>query len=59
MYAVTKRMETMAFSINSQNIEHAFGTQVTFITEIKPQKERFLAKETVFFVIFAFILNLC
>ena len=38
-------MKTMAFRINSQIIKQAFGIPVTFITEIKPQKERFLAKK--------------
>ena len=32
----TKQMETMAYGINSQNIQQAFGISVTFITEIKP-----------------------
>ena len=32
----TKEMKVMAFSINSQNVEQAFGIQVIFITEIKP-----------------------
>ena len=45
MYAATKEMKTMVFRINSQNIEQEFGIQVTFIIEIKPQKERFLAKK--------------
>ena len=59
MYATTKEIKTMAFGINSKNIEQAFGIQVTFITEIKPQKERFLGKKTVFLVTFAFILKSC
>ena len=42
MYATTtKEVKTMTFRINSQNIEQAFGIQVTFITEIKPQKNFF------------------
>ena len=32
----------MTFRINSQNIQQTFRIQVTFISEIKPQKERFL-----------------
>ena len=35
--------------MNSQNIKQNFGTQVNFISEIKPQKERFLAKYDCFF----------
>ena len=38
-------MKMMAFKITSQNIEQAFGIQVTFIREIKPEKERFLQKK--------------
>ena len=43
-HATTKRLKKMAFRTNSQNIKQAFGIQVIFISEIKPQKERFLAK---------------
>ena len=39
----------MTFRINSQNIQQKFGIQVTFISEIKPQKERFLEKYDCFF----------
>ena len=35
--------------MNSQNIKQKFGIQVTFISEIKPQKERFLAKYDCYF----------
>ena len=49
MYATTKEMKTMAFRINSRNIKQASGTQVTFITEKKLQKEHFLAKQTLSF----------
>ena len=35
----------MKFRINSQNIQQKFGIQVTFISEIKPQKARFLEKQ--------------
>ena len=38
----------MASRIISQNVEQAFGIQATFITKIKPQKERFLAKSNLF-----------
>ena len=58
-YDTTKEMKMMAFKITSQNIEQAFGIPVTFIREIKPEKERFLQKKTVFLVTFAFILNPC
>ena len=44
-YSTTKEMKTMAFRVYSQNIEQAFGIQVTFIREIKLQKEHFLAKK--------------
>ena len=39
----------MEFRINNQNIKQKFGIQVTIISEIKPQKERFLAKYDCFF----------
>ena len=39
----------MEFRINNQNIKQKFGIQVTFISEIKPQKEPFLAKYDCFF----------
>ena len=39
----------MTYRINSQNIQQKFGIQVTFISEIKPQKERFLEKYDCFF----------
>ena len=49
-YATTeKELKKMSFKINSQNIKQKFGKQVTFILEIKPQKERFLAKSDCFF----------
>ena len=40
----------MTFRINSKNIKQAFSVQVIFITEIKLQKEHFLAKEKSIFV---------
>ena len=58
-HATTKEIKPMAFRLSSQNIEQTFGIQLTFITEIKPQKERFLAKKTVFLVTFTFLLNHC
>ena len=59
-YATTKEVKTMKFRINSQNIEQTFGIQETLITEIKPQKERFLPKKKKKnSVTFAFILNPC
>ena len=48
-YVTTKELEKMAFRMNSQNIKQNFGTQVNFISEIKPQKERFLARYDCFF----------
>ena len=42
-------MKMMTFRINSQNIEQAFGIKVTCITEIKPQREPFLAKKSSLF----------
>ena len=48
-YVTTKELKTMAFRINSQNITQKFGIQVTFILEIKPQKECFLIKYDCFF----------
>ena len=47
-YATTNELKKMAFRINSQNVEQVFGIQVTFISEIKPQTERFLENKTVF-----------
>ena len=44
MHVTTKELKKMTFRINSQNIQQKFGIQVTFISEIKPQKERFLEK---------------
>ena len=38
-------MKTNTFRINSQNIEEALGIQVTFVMEIQPQKELFLAQD--------------
>ena len=35
--------------INSQNIKQKFGIQMTFNSEIKPQKECFLTKYDCFF----------
>ena len=49
MYATTKEVEKISFKINSQNIKQKFGKQATLILEIKPQKERFLAKSDCFF----------
>ena len=43
-HATTKELKKMAFKINSQNIKQNIGIQVIFISEIKPQLERFLAK---------------
>ena len=59
MYATTKDFKRIAFTIYSQNIEQAFGIQVTFITEIKPEKKRFLTKKIVFLVTFAFVPKPC
>ena len=47
-YDTTKEMKMMAFKITSQNTEQAFAIQVTFIREIKPEKERFLQKKQCF-----------
>ena len=47
-YATTKEIKTMRFRINIQNIEQEFGIQVPFITKIKPQKDRFSAKKSLF-----------
>ena len=58
-HVTIKKIKKMPFRINSQIIEEAFGIQVTFITEIKPPKEHFLAKKTVFLVTFTLILNHC
>ena len=38
-----------AFSINSKNIEQTIGILVTFISEMKLQKEKLLAKYDWFF----------
>ena len=43
-YATTQELKKKAFRLNSQNIKQKFGVQVTFILEIKPQKESLLAK---------------
>ena len=43
-YATNKEMKKIVSRISIRNIEHAFCLQVIFITEKKPQKERFLAK---------------
>ena len=42
-YATTKELKKKAFRINSQNIEQVIGITVTFISEIKPQKEGFFS----------------
>ena len=49
MYTTTKELKKKAFRTNSQNIEQVTGILVTFISEIKPQKVRFLAKYDCFF----------
>ena len=49
-YATTKELKKEAFKINSQNIEQAIRILVTFISEIKLQKENILAKADCFFV---------
>ena len=43
-------MKTMAFTINSQNIERAIGIQATFIMEKKLQKVHVLAKKSLSFM---------
>ena len=48
-YVTTKELEKAAFRMNSQNIKQNFGIQMNFISEIKPQKERYLAKYDCFF----------
>ena len=48
-YTTTIKLKKMAFKINSQNIKENVGTQVTFISEIKPRLERFLEKYDCFF----------
>ena len=48
MYATTKELKKMAFKINTQNIKQKFGIKLTFISEIKPRKECFLAKQDCF-----------
>ena len=50
MYATTKELKKKAFRINSQNIEQAIGILMTFISEIKLQKENILAKFDYLFV---------
>ena len=49
MYATTKELKKISFKVNSRNIKQTFGKQVAIIFEIKPQKERFLAKYDCFF----------
>ena len=44
MYATSKELKKKAFTKNSQNIQQAVDIQLTFISEIKLQKEHFLAK---------------
>ena len=43
-YAMTKELKNKAFRINSQNKKRAIDKEVTFISEIKLQKEHFLSK---------------
>ena len=38
-----------AFPINSKNVEQAIWILVTFISEVNPQKEKYLAKYDCFF----------
>ena len=48
-YSTTKELKKMVSMINSQNIKQKFGIQMTFNSEIKPQKECFLIKYDCFF----------
>ena len=47
--ATIKELKKMSLEINSQNIKQKFDKHVTFILEIKPRKEHFLAKSDCFF----------
>ena len=48
-HATAEELEKMAFMVNTQNIKQKFVIQVTLISDIKPQKQRFLAKYDCFF----------
>ena len=48
-HATTEELEKMAFMVITQNFKQKFVIQVTFISDIKPQKQRFLAKYDCFF----------
>ena len=48
-YVTDKELKQQGFRINRQNIQKATGIQVTFISEVKLQKETFLAKYDNFF----------
>ena len=56
-YVTDKELKQQGFRINRQNIQKATGIQVTFISEVKLQKETFLAKYDYFSPVFASIFN--
>ena len=59
MYATTKELKKKAFRINIQNMQQTIGILVTFIWEIKLQKENVLAKSDCFPPTYVSILKPC